>query len=707
MLIILSITLALPISSATTSLEEGRYRVYSVKEIVHVTADWADVTWPIGPEVVSFNYNVTKGSEYVDYINVTGLSVHVVQKCLDTPGYQGTCGFIVIEIEALVLGGSSKGKIMIESGGDTFIRCQVDDTETNEPVQVFAITGTGGREIFDLDISGFYLHNSGALYPKGPERAFVNGTVITMDEVLPVAEAVLIQDENIIAVGSDEEISSLVGDEADIIDLQGRTLLPGFIDAHSHWLNELVEVDSIEAAINMSIRHGWTTISSLFTYPELIDELLGLDEQGEIRNRVNLYLRLSWQDQRWTEWYKDYPPGEMLTPMIRVAGVKMFADGGLGSGTAAFSEPYPDDPNNYGSLFFTQEALDQLVNETHGAGYQIAIHAIGDAAIEQVLNAYEAVLGDESNEHYRHRIEHVLFLRDDLIERMASKNIIASFQNHWATSDYYDWYVDIVGAERISLLARWRDLLDSGVLSAASTDYPYCTYGATAVHGLFSSVTRIGPFWELEPPDSLLAQRLKVEEALRLITIDAAYAISQENFTGSITPGKYADLVVLSGNPFEVQPEELIDLTVWMTVVGGNIKYWRENPGTYTLSLDVEGPGNTQLPPGEYWYPRDSTLDFIAYPGSPTTDDAEFSHWLLDGENMGSMDSISITMDSDHDLILVFFGTSEAEPEPESETEPEPEPETKSEQIDIPGFPYLSIALGLIVILVFREKVHL
>jgi predicted amidohydrolase YtcJ len=502
--------------------------------------------------------------------------------------------------------------------------------------------------------------------------AFLNGTVITMDDDLPVAEAVLIRDGLIIAVGSDDEISILAGDEADVIDLHGRTLLPGFIDAHSHWLNDLFEVDSIEEAIDMSIRHGWTTISSLFTYPELIDELLALDAQGEIRNRVNLYLRLSWQDQRWTDWYTDYPPGEMLTPMIRVAGVKMFADGGPGSATAAFSEPYPDDPNNYGSLFFTREELGQLVNETHDSGYQIAIHAIGDAAIEQVLNAYEAVLGDESNEKYRHRIEHVLFLTDDLIQRMASKRIIASFQNHWATSDYYDWYVDIVGAERISLLARWRDLLDSGVPSSASTDYPYCTYGATAVHGLFSSVTRMGPFWGLEPSDSLLAQRLSVEEALRLITIDAAYATFQENTTGSITPGKYADLVVLSDNPLEVQPEELIDLTVWMTVVGGNIEYWRENPGTFTLSVDVDGQGSTQLPPGIYGYPSDFTLNLDALPGSPTTDDAEFSYWLLDGENVGSMDSISVTMDSDHELTAVFVGMSA--PEPELEPFPPPLP---------------------------------
>ena len=547
------------------------------------------------------------------------------------------------------------------------------------------------------------------------ERVFLNGTIITMDDDMPTAEAVLIQDGYIVAVGSEEEITSIARDDAHIIDLQGRTLVPGFIDAHSHWLNDLFEVDTVEEAIETSIRHGWTTISSLFTYPEIIDELLDLDARGEIKSRVNLYLRLSWQYQRWGDWYTEFPPGELLTPMIRVVGVKMFADGTMGPATAAFNEPYPGNQDNYGSLYFTDEELLQIVRETHDAGYQIAIHAIGDAAIEQILDAYEEVLGDESNEKYRHRIEHALFLDDDLIQRMADKDIIASFQFHWATSDYYDWYIDTVGAERIPMLARWRDLIDAGVPSAASTDYPYCTYGATAIHGIYSSVTRIGPFWGLDPSDTLLAQRLSVEEVLRLITIDAAYATFQENVTGSITPGKYADLVVLSENPLEVQPEDLIDLTVWMTVIGGNIEFWWENPGMYTLNLDVQGSGSTQFPPGEYCFPSDYTLNFNAYTFNPTTDVASFSHWVLDGENVGSMDPISVMMDSNHVLVAVYSDVhtpetgqeSEPEPEPEPEStprsepipEPEPtpevEPEVDTDRGGIPGFPLVSLFIGL------------
>jgi len=515
-----------------------------------------------------------------------------------------------------------------------------------------------GKTVVVKETENEFISNRFNLSVKPPlrkETVFYNGTVITMDDDLPLAEAVLIQDEIILSVGSNKEILNLTGEEADKIDLQGRTLLPGFIDAHSHWTNDLVEVDSIEEAIDMSIRHGWTSTSQLFTYPGLIQELLELDARGEIRNRLNLYLRLNYQYQRWPDWYKEYQPGEMLTPMIRVAGVKMSADGRLYDNTAAFSEHYPSEPYNYGTLFFTQAQLDQLVFETHNAGYQIAIHAIGDAATEQVLNAYEAALGDESNENYRHRVEHVIFLRDDLIERMADKGVIASFQSHFASSDSTNEYIGWVGDERLYTVARWRDLLDSGVPAAASTDYPYCSFGSTVIYGIYNLVTRIGPFWGFEPGDCFKDQRLSVEEAIRLMTMDAAYATFQEDVVGSITPGKYADLVVLSDNPLEVEPEELIDLSVWMTVIGGKIEYWSKNPGTYLLDVNIEGPGKIELPPGRYSYPSGFTLNLNAVSGDPVTEDASYSHWVLDDEVVEGSEELSVTMDSDHSLTVVFI----------------------------------------------------
>jgi predicted amidohydrolase YtcJ len=491
------------------------------------------------------------------------------------------------------------------------------------------------------------------------EQIYHNGVVYTMDDELPQAEAVFVRDGVIVDVGSDEEILEYSGADTEVIDLDGRALLPGFIDVHDHRLNDLVEVDSMEEAVEMAIRNGYTTITQLFTYPELIDEILALDQEGKIRLRVNLYLRLSWQHERWTDWYTDYAPGEMLSPMVRVLGVKMFADGGVSGGTAAMRDPYVNDPSNYGTLYFTQDELNQLVSEAHAAGYQIAIHAMGDAAVDQVLTAYETALGDETNEDYRHRIEHLYFISDDLIERMAAKGIVASFQNNWASSDFVQDNIDLIGAERAEWNGRWRDLLDSGTPCAASSDYPYCWFGSPSISGLYTSVTRMGLRWGTPVPEWMAAQRLSVEEAIRLMTIDAAYATFQEDVTGSITPGKYADLVVLTEDPFEVQPMDLMRTKIWMTVIGGKIEYWRERDETYSLNIAVDGPGSTTPPPGNYDYEGGFTVDVSAIRWESEETLGEFSHWTLDGARVPDGETITVAMDDDHRLRAVFVDAFE------------------------------------------------
>jgi hypothetical protein len=159
----------------SSHLEETGIPVYTVKEIVEVTSDWTDVTWPIGPDVVYSNYSVKQGAEYIDHIELNSLGIWIVQKCLYTPFPKEDCGYIVVEIEAVILDGNSEGQIMIESGdiGYTNVRGQVFDNVTGLPVGVFAVTcrdpavtARGKKAIFDLDISDFYLFRSGALFPE-------------------------------------------------------------------------------------------------------------------------------------------------------------------------------------------------------------------------------------------------------------------------------------------------------------------------------------------------------------------------------------------------------------------------------------------------------------------------------------------------------------------------------------------------------------
>lgn len=397
-----------------------------------------------------------------------------------------------------------------------------------------------------------------------------NGTVLTMDEAVPVAQAVLVQDGLIVAVGSDEETSDLASPGVEVIDLQGKTLLPGFIDSHAHHLGDrnLAGYSTPEDAVQAVLEKGWTSISELFVNQDRLDELRSLDEQGHLRLRVNAYLPLNWQYDRFGDWYQSYLPGQEYSPRLRIAGVKIFTDGGGGYGQ---------------DVYFTQEELNQLVAEAHQAGFQIATHTLGSAShLDLVLNAYEYALQGKSNEIRRHRVEHLTMLRDDQLERMRDLGIIASFQLTWFHSDWLqdEEFETVVTEEGVDRVGRWRDLLEAGVPSIGSTDYPWGYCSGSPIQAIYQAVTRIGE-QGIPPRQWMLDQRITVEQALRLITIDAAYGTFQEDVKGSITPGKYADLVVLSKNPLNVAQEELLDIQVLMTMVGGIIEYLSFESGPF------------------------------------------------------------------------------------------------------------------------------
>ena len=497
--------------------------------------------------------------------------------------------------------------------------------------------------------------------------AFIDGHIITMEEDNPTAEAVIIENGLILGVGTNEEINALIDGNTQVIYLEGRTLLPGFIDSHSHWLGD---VGTNEEVIEHLIRNGYTTVTELFGEPDRIARVTNFDSTNGIRVRVNFYLRLNWgnwggNNDVYDEWYKAYTPGQILTEKVRIAGVKIFIDGVGSTKTLALREPYADDPSNYGVLFWEDEDLNNLVMEAHERGFQIASHAMGDAAIEQILNAYEFALDGESNAIARHRVEHVSVLPDDLLERFSDLGIIASIQAGWYNSDVEvtsDWN-DFIGLDRVQYKGRIRDLLDMGVPTIINTDGPYCYRGKPSIYQLYTSVTRMGARWHYPLPDWEAAQRINVDEALRLMTIDSAYAIGQEGVMGSIKPGKYADLIVLPDNPFEVDPEELIDLHVWLTMIDGKIEYWEETHETYTLDINVKGDGSTTNPPGTYYYAPGYEVETLAIPWTYDGAEGEFLHWLLNDVQYDG-ETISVNMDQDINLTAVFMelGSESLEP---------------------------------------------
>ncbi len=432
-----------------------------------------------------------------------------------------------------------------------------------------------------------------------PEFIFHNSQIVTMEEGVPTAEAIAIRGGRIVAIGTNDEILALPrGRDTRVVDLGARTVLPGFIDSHAHWIgnrnisgiasaptetgrrwvpywetgDRSAGSATAQEAVQAALKGGWTSISELFVPQGELNDLLALDLAGELRIRVNAYLALSFEFERFGKWYQFYNQGDQLSPNVRIGGVKIFSDNGDNYGQTeiipAFSGP---------DVFFEQDELTALVEEAHTAGFQIAIHTMADAGLDLVLKAYEALREEEeeSISVYRHRVEHLAVVRDDQLDRMAGLGLIASIPLTWFDSHpWYTWDVKTYfGLERADLVGRWRDILAAGIPSIGSTDYPWF-YGTdgSAMTTVSKAVTRIGEPGQ-PPADWMLDQRITVEQALRLLTIDAAYGTFQEDVKGSIAVGKFADLVVLSANPLTVPPDEIKDIEVLLTMVNGRVEY--------------------------------------------------------------------------------------------------------------------------------------
>ncbi|MHA2142090.1 MAG: amidohydrolase [Candidatus Thorarchaeota archaeon] len=416
-----------------------------------------------------------------------------------------------------------------------------------------------------------------------PDIVIHNGDILTMEQSPAQVEALAIQGEYIVAVGNENDILAMAGPNTQFIDLEGRTLLPGFIDAHSHHIGDRSHVNqsTSQEVIDSVLSSGWTSISELFVNQERLDGLITLDQQDNLRIRVNAYLPLSWQFERFGDWYQAYQPGQEYSSKLRIGGVKIFMD----------SWYYPNWLH-----YFSQTELDSLVQEAHELGFQIAIHSVVDNATDIVLNALESALGGQSNQLYRHRIEHLVLLRDDQIQRLADLGIIASFQLTWFNSDWKQ-AASYPGLQNYSHFAgRWRDILEAGIPSMGSTDYPWLMgTERSAMYAVSSAVTRVGELG-LTPTDWMLNQSLSIEQALRLLTIEAAYGTFQEDVKGSIKVDKFADLVILSDNPLTVPENTLADIEVLMTMVGGAVEYaapGQQFPSTVyigTSSQIIEGP---------------------------------------------------------------------------------------------------------------------
>jgi predicted amidohydrolase YtcJ len=521
-----------------------------------------------------------------------------------------------------------------------------------------------------------------------PDVILYNGSIWTVDDQLPRAQAVALSDGRIFAIGSNDKVLLLATANTRKVDLSWKTVLPGFNDAHSHpiysGVNHLKKVacdkDTIEAiqqavheraektppgqwvvgflyddgktprpvnrhdldaaapnnpvlighrgghtifvnsaALKLAgvdehtpdpeggryehdssgkltgfvadaaaekfrqlvpekmtrddLREGAALISKMFTAkgvtsacdadagPDAVQGYQDARDAGDLRFRTYCLIHAAdlqhFMDAGIHSGFGD--------EWLRVGGVKQYADGSISERTAWLSQAYIGIPNYKGLQVTPGEHLLETSRKAHAAGWQLATHANGDLAIEEILGVYEQVQQENPRPDPRFRIEHCTLLNDSLIERMSKlKAIPAPF------SCYVYFHGDVMhfyGEERTKNMFPMRSFLDAGLRPTDASDYTASP--SDPMMWLQSQITRTDPKGNVWGAN----QRIKLEEAVRCGTLNGAYASFEEQIKGSLTPGKVADLVVLAQDPFKTEPSLLINIKVERTMVGGKWQY--------------------------------------------------------------------------------------------------------------------------------------
>jgi predicted amidohydrolase YtcJ len=525
-----------------------------------------------------------------------------------------------------------------------------------------------------------------ALTTGEPDFIVVNARVLTSDTGTPRAEAFAVKHGRFTAVGSTSDIRNLATARTQVIDAQRMTVVPGFIDCHSHpsGVQELYGVNTnlrtvreIQSAIKQKAENTapevWVTgfmfddtkLDRPLTRKDLDEattehpvsvahrgghtnfynskafELAGIKndtpdppdgrffrENGELNGRVAEHARdvfssvgkresFSPEQQRDRARkgmahmsklfnqvgltsvhnagasqdqilaYEDCKKNGELThraymmirspqafsglkaariytgfgdEWIRVGGVKFAADGSASERTMRMSTPYVG-TTDYGILTMTQEQIHEAVDDAHTHNFQVGIHANGDVTIDMVLKAYERALQKWPDPDRRHRIEHCTLVNPDLIRRIKASGVIPT--PFWTYVYYHGEKWTQYGDEKVQWMFAHKSFLDAGIRVPGASDYTPGPYDP--LMAIQSMVTRKDYKGRVWGPN----QKVTVDQALAIGTINGAYASSEEALKGSITAGKLADFVVLEKDPHDVNPDEIMNIKVNRTVVGG------------------------------------------------------------------------------------------------------------------------------------------
>ena len=324
------------------------------------------------------------------------------------------------------------------------------------------------------------------------------------------------------------------------------------------------KLEAAEAATDYAASLGVTSVQDMSAGTDVgvYQELL---RRGRLKTRIYAVSALS----DWQRWNRAGLSRAFGSEMLRVGGLKGFADGSLGSTTAWFYQPYLDDPKSTGLASDEMPKMYENVAGADKAGLQVMIHAIGDRANDEVLKIFERVEREHGASDRRFRIEHAQHLNPDLIRRFASGKIIASMQPFHAIDDGR-WAWKRLDEKRLKGTYAFRSLLDSGAILAFGTDWYVAPLNP--MFGIYAAATR-RTLDDKNPNGWIPEQKISVEETVRAYTFGSAYAEFQENVKGALTAGKLADLVILSDDIFTMNPNDIRRTKVLMTIVDGKIVY--------------------------------------------------------------------------------------------------------------------------------------
>jgi len=293
-------------------------------------------------------------------------------------------------------------------------------------------------------------------------------------------------------------------------------------------------------------------------------------DHGKLTARI--YAMIGGTEADFDQLAKNGPLNSYGHDMYALRAVKLYADGALGSRGAALLAPYTDDPHSHGLLFHSNAEIDAMIAKAMKKGYQVNVHAIGDAGNHQILDTFAKEIPLHHAQALRHRIEHAQVVTLADIPRFKSIGIIPSMQPTHATSDK-NMAEQRIGPERMKGAYAWRTFLAQGSRIACGSDFP--VEAPNPFFGIHAAVTRQdadgNPIAGWYPE-----QEMSLKEAFRCFTLDAAYAGHQENTLGSLEKGKYADFIVVDRDMFKISPYDIHKTVVLETWVGGHRVYRKQ-----------------------------------------------------------------------------------------------------------------------------------